>query len=51
MKNDIKIVETVLFLLKNKNWNDLSLEEIKKKSKIQKFDKLIKNKKNINKKN
>ena len=45
MRNDIKIVETVLFLLKNKNWNDLSLNEIKKKSKIQKFDKLIKNKK------
>ena len=47
IKNDIKIVETALFLLKNKNWNDLSLEEIKKKSKIQKFDKLIKNKKII----
>ena len=47
MRNDIKIVETVLFLLKNKNWNDLSLNEIKKKSKIQKFDKLIKNKKII----
>jgi len=50
MRNDIKIAETVLFLLKNKNWNDLSLEEIKKKSKIQKFDKLIKNKKAIIKK-
>jgi len=50
MRNDIKIAETVLFLLKNKNWNDLSLEEIKKKSKIQKFDKLIKNKKTIIKK-
>ena len=50
IKNDIKIVETALFLLKNKNWNDLSLEEIKKKSKIQKFDKLIKNKKAIIKK-
>ena len=50
MKNDIKIAETTLFLLKNKNWNDLSLEEIKKKSKIQKFDKLIKNKKTIIKK-
>ena len=47
MQNDIKIVEVVLFLLKNKNWNDLSLDEIKKKSKIQKFDKLIKNKKII----
>ena len=50
MRNDIKIAETALFLLKNKNWNDLSLEEIKKKSKIQKFDKLIKNKKAIIKK-
>jgi hypothetical protein len=50
MRNDIKIVETVLFLLKNKNWNDLSLNEIKKKSKIQKFDKLIKNKKILIKK-
>jgi hypothetical protein len=38
MRNDIKIAETALFLLKNKNWNDLSLEEIKKN---QKFKNLI----------
>ena len=45
-KDDKKIVETVLFLLKNKKWKDLSLFEIKKKSKVKNFNKLIKNKKN-----
>jgi|TARA_B110000438_G_C15769364_1_gene631142 hypothetical protein len=49
-KNDKKIVETTLLLLKDKNWNDLSLLEIKKKSKIKKFDNLIKDKKAIIKK-
>ena len=49
-KNDKKIAETTLLLLRNKNWNDLSLLEIKKKSKIKKFDNLIKNKKIIIKK-
>ena len=49
-KSEKKIVESTLLLLKNKNWTDLSLKEIKNKSKIQTFDKLIKNKNTIIKK-
>ena len=48
--NDKKIAETTLFLLKNKNWKDLTLVEIKNKSKIRNFDQLIKNKNTIIKK-
>ena len=45
-----KIVESVLFLLKKKSWANISLEEIKIKSKIKLFDKLVENKKDILKK-
>lgn len=48
--NDKKIVKTVLLLLKNKKWKDLKLAEIKKKSNIKNFDKLVKNKNTIIKK-
>ena len=42
-----KIAETTLFLLKNKRWENLTLEEIKKKSKIRSFEKKIKNKQQV----
>jgi len=43
-KDDKKIAESTLILLKNTNWKDLTLSEIKKKSKVKNFNKLIKNK-------
>ena len=46
-KNEKKIVETTLYLLKKKGWNDTALSEIKKKSKIKDFDRIIKDKKSI----
>ena len=46
-KDEKKISESVLILLKNKNWKDLTLFEIEKKSKVKNFNKLIKNKNNI----
>ena len=53
MKKDlIKIAETTLKILSKKNWNFLSLNDVKKKSKIKDFDEKIKYKnfllKNIN---
>jgi hypothetical protein len=48
--NDKKIAEVALQLLKNKNWKNLTLNEIKNKSKITQFNKLIKNKNMIIKK-
>ena len=44
---DRKIAEATLSLLKRRNWNSLSLREIKLKSKIKSFDKLVDNKKAI----
>ena len=49
-RDDKKIVETILVLLKSKEWKSLSLKEIKKKSNINQFDKLIKSKKELIKK-
>ena len=46
-KSYIKIAETSLLLLEKKSWKDLSLTEIRKKSKIKNFDKLIDKKKII----
>ena len=45
--NDKKIAKSTLLLLRNKSWKDISLKEIKSKSKIKSFDKLIKDKKTI----
>ena len=49
-KDDKKIAESALILLKSKNWRDLTLFAIKKKSKVKKFNKLIKNKNTVIKK-
>ena len=46
-KNLQIIARTTLKVLEKKPWNSLSLDEIKKKSKINQFDKKIKNKKNL----
>ena len=46
-KNLIKIAEVTLFILEKKSWSDLSLKEVKKKSKVKFFDNLIKNKQGI----
>ena len=48
--NDKKIALSTLILLQNKNWKDLTLAEIRDKSKIKKFDLLVKDKKIIIKK-
>ena len=42
-----KIAETVLKLLNNKLWKNLSISEIKKKCNISSFDKIVKNKEDI----
>jgi len=48
MKNNQKIIsETTLIILKKKSWSNISLDEIKKKSKIKSFNKLIKKKQDI----
>ena len=49
-KNNNKIAQITLKILKIKSWKNLSLEEVKKKSKIKNFDKLIKHKKDLLKK-
>ena len=48
MNKDKKLIaETTLLILKNKSWQNISLQEIRKKSKIKSFDLLITKKKNI----
>ena len=42
-----KIVETTLKILDKKPWDNISLKEIQTKSKVKKFDLLIKNKKDL----
>ena len=49
-KNYIKITETTLNILNNKLWHSVSLKEIKKKSQVKSFDKLINNKQELLKK-
>ncbi len=46
-KDCIKIAETTLKILNNKPWNLVTLKEIQTKSKIKKFNLLIKNKKDL----
>ncbi len=48
MKNEQKkIATTALKLLQRKKWNTIELNEIKKKSKVKSFDKIIKNKQDV----
>ena len=42
-----KIAETTLKILNKKPWHDLTLKEIQTKSKVKKFNLLIKNKKDL----
>lgn len=43
-KNNIKIAKCSLAILKTKLWENISIKEIKKKSKVINFDKIVKNK-------
>ena len=45
--NKKKIAEITLIVLKKKLWKNISLDEIKKKSKIKSFDRIINDKKDI----
>ena len=47
LKNDQKIAITALKILNKKKWSDISLSEIKKKSLVKSFDKLVKNKNDV----
>ena len=42
-----KIAETTLKILDKKPWHDITLQEIQTKSKVKKFNLLIKNKKDL----
>ena len=46
-RNNIKIAKSSLSILKVKLWKDISIKEIKKKSKVTNFDKIIKNKNDL----
>ena len=49
-RNNKRIAEITLKILSKKSWNTITLDEIKKKSKIKSFDSLIKNKTDLLKK-
>ena len=46
-KNSIIIAKTTLAILKSKSWTNILIKEIKIKSKVKKFDEIIKNKQDI----
>ena len=47
LKDKQLIAKIALKILKTKNWNNISLDEIKKKSKVKSFDRLINNKQDV----
>mgnify|MGYP006116329749 CR=1 FL=1 len=46
-KANLKITEVTLNLLKNKDWSNLKLVEVKNKSNVKNFDKIVKDKKSL----